>query len=159
LPVAPTLKCSGCKNTLPRGEFYNNKSSRTGKCNYCKECVRSRYSTETETELGPKKERIVRARTSGEARVCSRCRQSKSRTDFYKNIMNRDGLMSWCKDCMKDNQKVRYQERNVRILPESESEFEWVVEEEEEEEEAPQEPPTLSENEIENESEELFPSI
>jgi hypothetical protein len=60
---------------------------------------------------------------------------------------------------MKDNQKVRYQERNVRILPESESEFEWVVEEEEEEEEAPQEPPTLSENEIENESEELFPSI
>lgn len=64
-------------------------------------------------------------------KVCSKCKQSKSKIDFNKNITKRDGLASWCKICdvrynkaynikhkeKRRQSKKRYREKHkVRLL-------------------------------------------
>ncbi|MEN6554085.1 MAG: HEAT repeat domain-containing protein [Methanobacterium sp.] len=38
-------------------------------------------------------------------KICQKCGESKSLTDFYKNIRSKDGLSSYCKECMREYSK------------------------------------------------------
>ena len=38
---------------------------------------------------------------------CRKCKQFKPHSDFYKNRSSKDGLASWCKQCMKEYSKKR----------------------------------------------------
>ncbi len=40
--------------------------------------------------------------------ICSKCDQSKEKSEFYKNSRKRNGLESHCKDCILKKKKDRY---------------------------------------------------
>ena len=39
-------------------------------------------------------------------KTCSKCKIEKSRSEFYKNQAQRDGLNGWCKECRKKHQQT-----------------------------------------------------
>src|ERR1035438_10077304 len=47
---------------------------------------------------------------------CSKCKESKKKSDFYRNIGNGsiDELHSWCKKCCRKDQNLRATERRIR---------------------------------------------
>src|SRR5271166_2713229 len=52
-------------------------------------------------------------------KICPRCNLSKGLDDFYKGT-NRDGLMSWCKDCFCEHKRIEYQQ-STKIRDEARS--------------------------------------
>lgn len=53
-------------------------------------------------------------------KVCRRCKQEKFISEFGKSINRKDGLQHWCKDCLKEANKKRYdkirrQKRNTKL--------------------------------------------
>jgi hypothetical protein len=42
-------------------------------------------------------------------RICSKCKQEKEASDFYKDRKNKvSGLSSWCKTCQTSDKKIHY---------------------------------------------------
>jgi hypothetical protein len=46
-----------------------------------------------------------------EKKLCSRCKQFKPHSDFYKNKSTKDGLARWCKQCKKEYRQKRAAEK------------------------------------------------
>lgn len=44
-------------------------------------------------------------------RKCTKCKQEKSKEDFYKTIKRLDGTSSWCKECTVKKAKEGYKEK------------------------------------------------
>lgn len=94
--------CSGCKKELPMdvAHFYNNKVSKDGFSGRCKECYSGRYG-------------VHQPNKSLEARRgyhnCSTCKKELPNNKFYKNVSNKTGLHSSCKDC-EYKRAVKYKE-------------------------------------------------
>jgi len=38
------------------------------------------------------------------SKICTKCKQMKPVTAFYRHNKNKDGLQAWCKECIKSNQ-------------------------------------------------------
>ncbi|HCX24534.1 MAG TPA: hypothetical protein DHN29_21635 [Cytophagales bacterium] len=50
-------------------------------------------------------------------KVCIRCNETKSFTEFYKNRTSNDGYQNWCKQCLNAfNQKYRREHREKRLM-------------------------------------------
>jgi hypothetical protein len=47
---------------------------------------------------------------------CNKCGKYKSIEDFHKDKKNKDGLVSWCKDCVKEYDKEQYLKNRQKIL-------------------------------------------
>lgn len=56
-----------------------------------------------------------------ETKVCSKCGEEKSFTDFYKNKMCKDGYRNFCKECCKKKQQ-EYRSENYDIIIEKKRE-------------------------------------
>lgn len=41
-------------------------------------------------------------------KVCTKCGESKSASDFPKRSRNKDGLSSWCKTCFREHSAAKY---------------------------------------------------
>lgn len=47
---------------------------------------------------------------TSKTKECKKCRQIKITSEFAKSIRRKDGLQSWCKLCVKENDHLRYME-------------------------------------------------
>lgn len=55
---------------------------------------------------GPTREEIpLLGASEGPRKTCARCERSKGVQFFYENTRSKDGLHSWCKVCMRSNNK------------------------------------------------------
>ena len=48
------------------------------------------------------------AKTKNLRYLCTRCRDRKPRSEFYKNKRRASGLTTWCRECTRDDQYKRY---------------------------------------------------
>lgn len=89
-------KCTKCRKTKAKTEFYANYQQKDGLAPYCKRCV-SLYTKKL------RKEGRFRCipRTSGR-KTCTHCRKSKSYLQFYTDLRRFDGLNPYCKSCNRD---------------------------------------------------------
>ena len=51
-----------------------------------------------------------------DTKKCKKCGKELPASEFYKNKACNDGLSSWCKECMKENSKQRYEENKEEII-------------------------------------------
>lgn len=49
-------------------------------------------------------------------KICQRCKRSLPLTMFVKNIRQKDGLNTWCKDCANEYRKKYYESNRERLL-------------------------------------------
>ena len=54
---------------------------------------------------------------SNEQKWCPRCRRILLRNQFWKQIGHRDGLRSWCKDCLKQVNERSWWRNREKLLP------------------------------------------
>ena len=46
-------------------------------------------------------------------KFCQRCDKTKPVSQFYKNIVKKDGLQGYCKDCMQKENQINYKKRHI----------------------------------------------
>lgn len=52
-------------------------------------------------------------------KICTKCREEQSYSEFYKNAHSPDGLHSWCKGCFKSYNEGKYVARDRREVPQT----------------------------------------
>ena len=119
-------RCTKCKAWKEESEFHKDHARRDGLTIYCKGCVKA-----YEQKRRGKNRKAVREYLRYEERhrivrtikekLCSRCKQWKYESEFYKNRRSKDGLSLCCKECeskrtdhkRKGGRKnLRYEERH-----------------------------------------------
>lgn len=125
-----TRRCSICAAYKPLSEYYNSRHGTPGW--YCKGCHREvglewkrrrRAGLPTEGAIavvrdrrGTAAARINATRYPGDdGRLCSKCRQTVSRHDFYKAKTMRDGLTPWCKACVRATEKAKRKKSPAKL--------------------------------------------
>lgn len=104
--------CSKCgKEFLATNEYFcvNNKN-KDKLHNWCKLCQK-----EYDFNRSKNKKKIIQTQelASKQMKTCSRCRQTKSYSEFNRNRNRKDGLSSICKECDKlDSQRYRDEHPN-----------------------------------------------
>ncbi len=114
-------RCTKCKQWKEESEFHEDRARTDGLRIYCKGCVeayerkhRSKNRKAVREYLRyEERHRIVR---TIKEKLCSRCKQWKYESEFYKGRRSRDGLSLWCKECQSKRleRKRKGARRNVR---------------------------------------------
>jgi hypothetical protein len=108
--------CIRCKKWKDESLFHRNRRSKDGIQWKCKECerkyARKRYNRIRKTDRrNLRYEDRHRVVNGVKEKLCRNCRKWKSENQYYKEPRTKDGLKSWCKDCV-----LKYQrERNRKI--------------------------------------------
>jgi hypothetical protein len=106
----PTTKaCAGCKNIKSIDEFYADQSRTDGRVNYCKECHKGQSLSYLSTRRTNLTNNLPEVPT---VKVCIKCKQEKSASEFSRMILSKDGLYYYCKSCVKV-----YQDKRLRLDP------------------------------------------
>lgn len=96
--IAELKKCPGCKSLQPMNYFETNDHGWSiGKCLICM----------SEEDL---KDIIQDYKPPEGFKVCSVCEEEKTVSEFWACSVNRDGLHSQCKECIKDAHRIKYAE-------------------------------------------------
>jgi hypothetical protein len=112
----PTKQCSMCKEIKELSNFYSDKYSEDGLCYQCKPCQRltriksqeKKRSYELALKSGKEEDMIVWKEKycpviDYSSKECTKCKINKDRNEFFSNSRNKNGLSSWCKKCIKEN--------------------------------------------------------
>ena len=97
-------RCTKCRNWKEESEFYKNRACKDGLTIYCKGCVAA-YGRKRRGKNGKAFREYLRfedrhrIRRSIKEKLCSRCKQWKYESEFYKNNSKRGGLTGRCKKC------------------------------------------------------------
>jgi len=110
LPNHKSIKfCTKCQKEKPTVDFYKSLGTIDGLASWCKKCASTankQYSisnTKRETIEYP-----VQA-------VCTKCKQSKTNEQFYKDKSSTNGLTCWCKECYNVYNKKRQPQVSQKI--------------------------------------------
>lgn len=99
----PELRCAKCGVMKPVSAFHLGKNLVPHK--YCKEC---------ESGFVAKKAASCDSKT-GIFKICSHCGKKKGLDEFYEKKDSIDGHANYCKDCMREAQRLRYNPKNENI--------------------------------------------
>ncbi len=108
--VALTKKCSRCKETKAREEFYGDRSRGDGLSTTCKQCNRERRKMMRARLLKRKAGTLPKVKS----KTCHKCGQTKPAMDFYVFASNRDGLSDLCKRCEREKGRAYHQRLSAR---------------------------------------------
>ena len=95
-------KCPVCENTLPVTSFSSAPQSTDGMYSICRSCDHT-------TGLARKRERTLRLREhpsmapQPKERICSACKETKSRSEFPRDRSAMYGMYAICKECRKQS--------------------------------------------------------
>jgi len=102
-------RCTRCEKQKPLSKFYQHTDGRY--YSHCRDChknqTRKRKQTQSQSQA---KGRRAASREVKEAKrravlcngkTCSKCKEPKPATEFYKSTMNSDGFSSHCRHCQK----------------------------------------------------------
>lgn len=100
-----TKICTSCKIEKTLNEFYTNtrknrKSGYKGRCKKCEHIKRRLYKDLRRFE-------IINTGT----KICRSCKKEKSRLDFGIRRTNKDGRHTYCKECVCEKHKERYNKK------------------------------------------------
>ena len=112
-------RCTKCKRWKEESEFCKDRARKDGLKIYCKGCNKA-YALKHRKKNGKRKKTRVYLRFEDRHRVirsfkeklCSRCKQWKYQSDFYKNSQSKDKLSLWCKEC--GNKRYEHKRKGVR---------------------------------------------
>lgn len=114
-------KCRECETVKPVSEFGNNKTNKDGLTKNCLDCqnrLKREYCDKNRESVRfwnrkhqPLKEKEVFP--EGYKR-CSKCKVLKSVLEFSSHAGHKDGLCSWCKDCVIKEAEPKRDEKNKR---------------------------------------------
>ena len=107
--------CPKCKQYLSRDEFYRNSAQADGLAPYCKACW-SEFSRVRYARLMEDKRRVKE-----DTKRCSRCKEIKPVSEFYKSDQWIDGLHVYCKKCVLAYQKAARETK----LAQSPGKYRW----------------------------------
>lgn len=95
--------CSKCLIDKNVGEFHKHKKMKDGLYSQCKECriLKSKFDYKINSE---KTKKII------EEKKCCSCGIIKNISSFHKQIGTNDGYRVMCKDCRKEDFKLKYSE-------------------------------------------------
>lgn len=97
--------CQKCNQDKQFIQFNKNKSKKDGLDIYCKECV-----IENSKKYRP--ERIILLPQDPNNKICIKCSEEKSKTEFSTMKSQTDGLNYWCKICVKADRKDKDWHKN-----------------------------------------------
>ena len=97
-------RCIRCKRWKEESEFHKDRARKDGFRIYCKGCVgayerKSRNKNRKDVRDYLRYEDRHRIVRTIKEKLCSRCKQWKYESEFYKNNSKRDGLTGRCKKC------------------------------------------------------------
>jgi hypothetical protein len=110
-------RCTKCKRWKEESEFCKDRARKDGLKIYCKSCNnlyafelrRKRKKPVREYLRYGDRHRVVRG---FKEKLCSRCKQWKFYSDFYKNSRKKDGLTVWCIEC--ENERLGHKRKGLR---------------------------------------------
>jgi len=101
-------QCVTCGKTKPISEFNKDKSTKDKHRHKCKQCDRE-YQKALYYKNKEKQETKQEVKQpESYKKTCSYCGKTKTEDEFHKNSQNKDGLQSWCKECIK-----KFQQKNA----------------------------------------------
>lgn len=123
-----TKVCIRCNQELPKTSFKEQPKNSDGLKNICKECISKKprkiqLKTEAQVEKGnaigrenarKNKERNANGIDWSGTKTCARCKETKNKTEFNKQLSKKDGLRSFCKDCRVQERKENREEIATR---------------------------------------------
>jgi hypothetical protein len=86
--------CPRCNQEKEGSEFYKDNNTLDGLGGWCKEC---RVKT---TNVNQEKNKAREIIIIPDFKRCARCKIEKPSREFYKTWYNKNGLTSWCRDCV-----------------------------------------------------------
>jgi len=104
-----TKRCSKCKQIKDKSEFYRSKNKKSGVASRCKECSLADYRK----KHPPQKKEIL----PPNQKRCSKCEIVKSKSEFGKSKLGREGLRASCKQCDIEHRKKKYYEKHPERIP------------------------------------------
>ena len=102
--------CSKCKKHKQRSDFNTSKTSIDGLTSRCKLCLSEGYQQRNKDKINAHKKKKQKKQELAKMRIktCSKCKKLKNYADFHKNKTTSDGLVAWCKSCL----RAKYQKKN-----------------------------------------------
>ena len=108
---APSKVCSQCHQNKLLTEYNKDKRKSDGLQNDCKSCqsIKRKHYQDNNKQINAN-----RIYDEYDVKICSKCKQSKPLTDYYKDRTNSSGLESYCKSCRSIKSK-HYYDKNKQI--------------------------------------------
>lgn len=101
-----TKPCIRCGRVLPLSSFHIDKRQKDGHCIYCKDCRkedgRERARRKYKQYLNFSSPSDCTEQEHGDTKVCPKCGKELPISEFYKKGSAKDGMQTYCKDCMKE---------------------------------------------------------
>ena len=91
-----TKKCSKCGEVKDAVEFYASKNKKAGLHSWCKKCIKI-----SSAKLHAKHIKEYKGPTLS-VKTCGRCRQLLPAKEFSVDRLNKTGLRTWCKKCVRE---------------------------------------------------------
>jgi hypothetical protein len=96
--ISNEIECARCHRFLPSSMFNKRKRKKSGLSSICRDCDSKRNKEY--------RERVIREIKKGQRKIiipstkkCRECKRVFPSTEFTKDIVSRDGLSSYCKEC------------------------------------------------------------
>jgi hypothetical protein len=103
--------CSVCHQDKPISDFYVMRQAKDGYRPNCKSC----FKTVKPRALARIRE-VPKPDDESSLKTCSKCRETKPRTAYFRHNGTWDGLRPDCKACLLKHQKVHYAQNREKIL-------------------------------------------
>lgn len=98
--MTPKKKCSKCKETLPSTEFHRNNTTKSGLQNRCHRCDNAeRITRRTQYKKQNESLPLTELRQRTPEKKCSRCEETLTSIEFYRDNNAKSGLKDVCLDC------------------------------------------------------------
>ena len=113
-------QCGKCKKRKDESKFGKDRGSKDGLNLWCKDCVRAdkreRYKKEGKgLKQYYRYEECHRVVDGVKQKRCRKCKRWKAESDYYKKRKLKDGLATWCKECVnKATNKARKKRLAIR---------------------------------------------
>lgn len=106
-----TKRCSRCKQEKPVTGFNKNRSMKDGLYPYCRECQRA-YAREYKKKTASRNPDEV---VVPPEKRCPGCGVTRPSSEWYRSRTSRDGLVDYCKPCMRGRAAKYYAENPEKV--------------------------------------------
>jgi hypothetical protein len=90
--------CTKCGETKGLEEFSHDRASNDGFSYECKECMRERDTARRKRYRDRTPDKVPYV----EFKTCGKCAKTKPAAEFYRAVVDRDGLSNWCILCSRE---------------------------------------------------------
>lgn len=106
-PTVESKQCTKCKQVLPASAFFQDKYVLSGLVSACKKCRPRRQKNK---DHAPRKPRPIIDVVTVFEKICTKCKQLKPASCFYRDSKHSTGLHTDCKACGSERGKL-YRDR------------------------------------------------